>query len=357
MDFQLRQRGRALMDFEVTARRTASQLHKAVETGLAAKGFVAATLPNDMDERHDTLEAALADSKLYGARHLFSEWCALNAGRAAIEAFEEIREEVAPRLDALAAGPSTVRRAPGFVAPDYFSRVWFHRTHGGWDGTDYQGFIHGEIVHPHYVAKVFPGDIFAERRRAADFLGDRRFRRILEIGTSSGYYTRVLAYRFPDAEIWGLDPSPRMLEQAQRYANEHGFTWNLVVGLGEDPPFDDCEFDLVTGYNVHHELPRPVAEKLFGQAYRMLAPGGALLFGDAGRTSAHDRMRAWSLDWTAKWFGEPYWREACAADLRLDAEAAGFVDIGAETLEPIKTYVVWGTKPGSQNGMANEHAG
>ncbi len=345
MQVELKQRGRALIDFEVSARQKATALHKAVEIELSNKGFTADQLPDDMEERHTLLEGALADSKLYGVRALLGEWCARNHGLACAEAFEEIRQDVEPQIEALAHGPSTLDVDPDFTPPAYHSRVWFHRTHGGWDDADHQGFVHGELTHKKYVAKVFPGDIYAERRRALAKAPRSDYRRILEIGTSSGHFTKVISEMYPDAQVFGIDPSTKMLEQARRVGNELGLKWTLFTGLGEATPFEDASFDLVTAYAVHHEVPPRIIEGLYKEALRILKPGGDLLFSDVARTAEHDKMAAWFFDWIARWQGEPYWRATCALDLAEIARDAGFTAVESFSLAPQKTYVVRATKP------------
>ena len=110
-------------------------------------------------------------------------------------------------MRALEEGPTTLDAPADFRPPPYFSRVWFHRTHGGWDDTEHQGFVHAELTHKKYVAKVFPGDIYAERRRVLAEAPRKDYQRILEIGTSTGHYTKVISEMFPDAEVVGIDPS------------------------------------------------------------------------------------------------------------------------------------------------------
>lgn len=346
MDFTLAQRGRALMDFEVTARKTAGHLHQQVEQALVDRGLAADSLPDDMEARHRLIEREMSGTPLYQARALLGEWCSKQHGRAAQEAFDEIAEELTPRLEALAEGGTTVTRH-GFKPPRYWSEIWFHRTHGGWDAGPYNGFVHGELVHKKYVSQVFPGDIYGNRRLVLQQLPRRDYKRILEIGTSSGHHSVAIAEVFPDAELVGLDPSVRMLEQARRVANEKGLRWDLHVGIGEDMPmFADGSFDLVTAYAIHHEMPPKAIAAIFREVLRVLKPGGDMIMADVVRTGALDKMAAWRMDYAAKWGGEPFWRATAALDMEPMAQEAGFVDVRGYTPQPGRDpYVIYGRKP------------
>jgi SAM-dependent methyltransferase len=342
----IRQRGRALIDFEVGVRMASSRLQRESEQRLAEQGLGGDTLAEDMEARHRQIDAALAADPAWRARALLGDWTAREHGRACEEAFEEVREEVAPRLDALAHGPSTLREEAGFVAPRYWSQVWFHRTHGGWDASEYNGFVHGEMVHRRYVSRVFPGDVYAQRRAVLAALPHRDYRDIVEFGTSSGHYTVALAEAFPDARIVGIDPSRRMLEQAQRVGNAGGHAWDLRVGVAEDSGLPAESFDLVTAYAIHHELPPRIITRWFEEAMRLLRPGGALLFADVPRYADLDRLSAWRFDWLAKWGGEPFWRSSASLDFGDGARAAGFVDVTTGSVPPTgNPYYVIARKP------------
>lgn len=346
MDISLRQRGRALLDFEVGARQAATRLHRAAERLLAEQGINAETLPEAMDDRHAVIDSALAGSKLFRVRALLGEWCSVNHGLAAQEAFAEIEPQLRAegRLDG--AGATTLAVDPSFEPPAYWARTWFHRTANGWDEHPHQGFIHGELVHKKYVAKVFPGDIYGARRAIARLAPRDHYARILEIGTSSGHYTIALSEVFPDARIIGLDPSARMLEQAQRVGNAAGCAWELHVGIGEHTGFADADFDLVTAYAVHHELPPRAIDDMFTEALRVLKPGGSMVFADVPRYADLDRLAAWRFDWQAKYGGEPFWRASALLDLAERARAAGFVSVSSGALPPRgDTYYVIGSKP------------
>src|SRR3546814_18933531 len=96
------------MDFEVSARQTAARLHQRVEGELADRGITAETLPDDMEARHRLIDEALADSPLYQARALLCEWCAKHHGRAAAQAFADIRADNLPETEPLRRGGATI---------------------------------------------------------------------------------------------------------------------------------------------------------------------------------------------------------------------------------------------------------
>jgi ubiquinone/menaquinone biosynthesis C-methylase UbiE len=346
IDNSITQRGRARIDFEVGVRLAARRRQQACEALLADRGVTAATLPEDMDARHALIDATLADAPAWATHALLGDWSAREHGRVCEDAFAEIEHTVAPTLDALAEGATTLTDSDAPM-PRYWSQIWFHRTRGGWDASPYNGYVHGEFVHRLYVSRVYPGDIYAQRRRVLEALGDFEARDIVEFGTSSGHYTVALAERFAQARIIGIDPSRRMLEQARRVGNALGHGWDLRVGVGEESGLADGSMDLVTSYAIHHELPPRIITRWFAEAYRLLRPGGMVLMADVPRYADLDRMAAWRFDWAAKWGGEPFWRASAQMDLAEGARAAGFIDVCAAGLPPIgNPYYVVGRKHG-----------
>jgi SAM-dependent methyltransferase len=346
MDFTLRQHGRAALHFLADLAVETGRLKTRVDAALAERGLDESTLADDLDERLRQVDTALADSPTAAAFAILAEHNGTAHGRVAAAAFEEVRDELGPKLKALGQGPTRIEPLPGERRPDYFDVAWIHRTTGGWDGHEFQGFIHGELIHRHYVARNYPGDIFAQRRQILSVLPRQDYRRIFEIGTSSGHYTQALAEAFPKAEIWGCDPSPRMLEQAQRAANERGLAWRLFVGSGERTGLDAASFDLVTSYIVLHEIPAEATRAQLREAFRLLRPGGDVLFADVTRYAALDKRAVRWADYGAVHGGEPFWREAASLDLGAAAREAGFVDVRSEGLGGgIYPWYVYGRKP------------
>ncbi len=347
MDFQLRQRGRASMDFLLALSEAGRPLGAKWGAELADRQVTAASLPEDMDARHETIDAALADSKAWAASGLLMEFGSVQHGRVARESYEESRDLLEPEIERLEArGPATLTADPDFVQPDYFSDVWFHRTTGGWDGHPQQGFIHGELIHRHYVSKLYPGDIFAQRRRVLAELPRADYTRILEMGTSSGHFTVGLQQTFPKATITGVDLSLPMLRQALRVANENGWAWDLHQRAAEDTGFSDASFDLVASYIIFHEMPAHAIRATFAEAFRVLEPGGQMLMSDVTPYAGVDKMASWRADWLAKNGGEPWWREAASMDWGAEARAAGFVDVESRGIDGAPyPWIVMGTKP------------
>ncbi len=96
--------------------------------------------------------------------------------------------------------------------------------------------------------------------------GDLTGRRVLEVGCGTGRFLAALAGR---AKVWGIDPSPEMLEVARGRAHGAG----LKLGAAEELPFKDAWFERTVMWLVVHLVDRPRA---FAELHRVLAPDGRL---------------------------------------------------------------------------------
>lgn len=348
MKVELRQRGRASVEFLADLGLWYVGLAPLVDAEMTARGLDEPALKPDLDDRLAQVQSAMADSPAYWAWAGLNEWLAIRHGRAATEAFEEIRAEVLPEMARLQDGPATLERRPDLPMPGYFAGVDFHRTEGGWDGHPHQGFIHGEIIHKRYVARNYPGDIFGQRRQVLGELPPGEYRRILEMGTSAGHFTQAIAETFPDAAITGCDVSAIMLEQAQRTANERGWAWRLLQVPAEETGLPGGSFDLVCSFTLMHELPARAIQGIFHEAFRLLRPGGQVLMCDVRRFSDMSRREEWRAYHLAVHGGEPHWREAATIDLAAAARTAGFEAVASYGLEPLRyPWVTRARKPGT----------
>jgi SAM-dependent methyltransferase len=110
--------------------------------------------------------------------------------------------------------------------------------------------------------------------------------RVLDLGTGTGAVARLVAERFPDAEIVGADMATQMIEEARRVTDSSRITYQ--VADAQKLPFADGAFDLVTLGNM---IP------FFGELARVVKPGGRVLIAySAGDETPiyvpNDRLRA-----------------------------------------------------------------
>jgi ubiquinone/menaquinone biosynthesis C-methylase UbiE len=110
------------------------------------------------------------------------------------------------------------------------------------------------------------GDAFAPVQTALERLPQPP-RRVLDLGTGTGLVARLVAARFPDAAVIGVDISERMIEQARRRTDAPGVSYQ--VADAEHLPFEEGAFDLVTLGNM---IP------FFDELARIVASGGRVLF-------------------------------------------------------------------------------
>lgn len=108
-------------------------------------------------------------------------------------------------------------------------------------------------------------DTLAPVEAALDRL-DAQPRRVLDLGTGTGAVVRLVAARYPDAEIVGADISAQMIEEARRLTESPRVAYE--VADAQRLPFADASFDLITLGNM---IP------FFDELARVAAPGGCVL--------------------------------------------------------------------------------
>jgi ubiquinone/menaquinone biosynthesis C-methylase UbiE len=120
----------------------------------------------------------------------------------------------------------------------------------------------------------------------AEKLSSRGFRsgRILDAGCGFGGTAIVLAKRFPNSEIVGIDLSEPLLRLANQTAQaaklEHRARFE--IGDVEKIQYADRSFDVVLSINMVHIVENPV--QMLNEIERVLAPGGFLFIADLRRS-------------------------------------------------------------------------
>jgi len=84
----------------------------------------------------------------------------------------------------------------------------------------------------------------------ASCVGEQRVKTILDLGCGTGRFSESLAAHF-DAEVVGIDPSKKMLEQAEKKLRDRRVRYEL--GRGEAMPLANDSVDLIfTSMTFHH---------------------------------------------------------------------------------------------------------
>lgn len=101
--------------------------------------------------------------------------------------------------------------------------------------------------------------------------------KILDVGCGAGFFSILLAKE--GHEVFGIDLTPEMIENAIQLAGEENADCCFQVMDAENPMFADETFDVVISRNLTWTLPN--AEHAYGEWMRVLKTGGVLLNFDA----------------------------------------------------------------------------
>jgi len=130
----------------------------------------------------------------------------------------------------------------------------------------------------------------------------------VDLACGTGDITRLLANRYPDGNITGLDLTPAMLERAQKLTENKKI--RFVEGSMQELPFDSESLDIVTGgYALRNA---PDLNQTIDEIARVLRPGGAAAFLDfskprnaIGQHLTHFALKFWGGLWGLLLHGNP----------------------------------------------------
>ena len=108
---------------------------------------------------------------------------------------------------------------------------------------------------------------------------------VLDAGCGTGYGARLLRARWPEVTITGVDFAPAMLTRARQYS-DRCFAADI-----EQLPCDAEEFDL---WWSSLSIQWCAANRVFGEAARVLQPGGQLALSTLGPDTFHELREAFS---------------------------------------------------------------
>ena len=128
---------------------------------------------------------------------------------------------------------------------------------------------------------------------AEDLLEDLQdVRRGLDVGCGPGQFTILIAERLPQAEVWGIDLAPTMIELACQHAaaSAAGNRLHFQVADVAALPFPDAHFDAVFSSGSIKHWPDPAVG--LREIYRVLVPGGHAFIGEMNRLATPQAIAA-----------------------------------------------------------------
>lgn len=103
----------------------------------------------------------------------------------------------------------------------------------------------------------------------------RKGMRVLEVGCGTGTYLEL--YRSHGCDVYGIDMSPSMLEQAEK---KLGPDVALHLGDASDMPYEDDFFDLVIAMLTLHEMPHEMRNPVISEMKRVVKNDGRIMLID-----------------------------------------------------------------------------
>ncbi|MCY4254983.1 MAG: class I SAM-dependent methyltransferase [Gammaproteobacteria bacterium] len=255
----------------------------------------------------------------------------------AFGAIAEDRERMERELRA-ETDDSLLQLDPSLEMPDYI-RFDFHLQPGGYVGDA----LAGEVYH-HGTNAFYMGLNAADRVHNGLVAGGQEpssggVARALDLATGIGQCATALKQRYPDAEVWGLDPAEPLLRYAHKRAQGMGRPVRFKQARGEDTGFRDGYFDLINSYILFHEIPFSATEKVVHEMHRILRPGGVFNIYDfpVGDPLSPESRYMFELDHRDN--GEPWSIELMESDFDGLLNDAGFeVTPGPRQFLVVKTW-------------------
>ncbi len=212
--------------------------------------------------------------------------------------------------------------------PDYFRRNYH------WQSDGYFSYQSARLYDVG-VELLFLGTADIMRRQVippiSRFLKgkDKENIKLLDVACGTARILKQIHITHPEIKLFGLDISPYYINFARDFLRDIPNV-SLVNENAENIPFQDEYFDIVTCVYLFHELPRNVRKKVLAQIYRVLKPGGLVVFEDSAQLTDSSDISQVINRFMAE-FHEPYYKDYINNDLGDLLSEAGFEVTLSET--------------------------
>lgn len=224
--------------------------------------------------------------------------------------------------------------------PEYYARNFHFQTDGYFSEASARRY-------DHQVEILFSGTAGAMRRMILPVLNSKADPqgRWLELGCGAGSATKPVLETFPKVRVTALDMSPAYLKVAQDTLRSYPGS-DFLQGDATALPFKDETFDAVYSVYMLHEMPKSVREKVVREGFRVLKPGGVLVFADSLQLDDEPELN-WALERFPKIYHEPFYK-GYSKD-KMEVMVSKQTRQNAEAEHGFFTKVVWVQKPFSSS--------
>lgn len=217
------------------------------------------------------------------------------------------------------------------LLPKYLLQEFHNVPNGNYSKRLTHGYITG-------FDRMMLGSMRRARKHLAQFLIGCDS--VLDVGTAGGRTAAALK-QHGASEVWGLDPSPYLLQHAARRHEQVRF----VQGTAENIPFPAARFDGIAACFVFHEMPPKQVLQALHEFRRVLRNDGLLAICEPSETQLKEspwalwRRYGWRgayFRWLAHFVHEPFIHAWHRIDLKQALHETGFDIAYDEELFPAR---------------------